>query len=141
MIFENMAASILQRLDKESDIDENVSAGPYFFNENYGKTDARSIYEPEIESTDTTIDDDEGKFISDFVKIAAEQILSGYVVGKDKINPEKLIYINDKHLIDAISRKTTQLHSLLKSGYGKEIAKAHIEQAIRRQLKYLAYNA
>ena len=141
MLFENMAASILQRLDKEADIDENVSAGPYFFNENYGKQDIRSVYEPEIESTDTTIDDDEGKFLTDYVEIAAKQILDGYVTGKDKINPEKLIYITDEELLSAISRKTTQLHSLLKSSYGKDIAKEHIEQAIRRQIKYLAYNA
>ena len=65
---------------------------------------------------------------------------TGYVAGKDKINPEKLIYITDEDLLSAISRKTTQLHALLKSCYNKDIAKELIEQAIRRQIKYLAYN-
>ena len=141
MMFENAAARILQNMESEVEVDESVQAGPYFFNENYGKQDIRSVYEPEIESTDTTIDEDEGKFLTNYVEIAAKQILDGYVAGKDKINPEKLIYITEEDLLSAISRKTTQLHSLLKSSYGKDIAKEHIEQAIRRQIKYLAYNA
>ncbi len=141
MLFENMAASILQRLDREAEIDESVSAGPYFFNENYGKQDLRETYEPETMTNQDDLADDEGALISKHVEIAAQQILDGYTAGKDKINPEKLIYITDEDLLSAISRKTTQLHALLKSCYDKDIAKEHIEQAIRRQIKYLAYNA
>ena len=63
-----------------------------------------------------------------------------YAQTKDKINPEKLIYITNEDLLSAISRKTTQIHALLKSCYNKEVAKEHIEQAIRRQIKYMAYN-
>jgi hypothetical protein len=141
MLFENIAASILQRLDREAEIDESVSAGPYFFNENYGKQDLRETYEPETMTNQDDLADDEGALISKHVEIAAQQILDGYTAGKDKINPEKLIYITDEDLLSAISRKTTQLHALLKSCYDKDIAKEHIEQAIRRQIKYLAYNA
>lgn len=141
MLFENMAASILQRLDREAEIDESISAGPYFFNENYGKQDLRETYEPETMTNQDDLADDEGALISKHVEIAAQQILDGYTAGKDKINPEKLIYITDEDLLSAISRKTTQLHALLKSCYDKDIAKEHIEQAIRRQIKYLAYNA
>ena len=33
MLFENLAASILQRIDRETDIDESGSTGPYYYNE------------------------------------------------------------------------------------------------------------
>ena len=141
MLFENIAASILQRLDKEADVDESVKAGPYYFNENYGKQQLAETYEPNAMLNNDELEDNEGALISKHVEIAAKQILDGYIASVDKVNPEKLIYITDEDLLSAISRKTTQLHAILKSCYDKEIAKEHIEQAIRRQLKYLAYNA
>lgn len=139
MSFENMAASILQRIDQENDIDESVSAGPYYYNENYGKRNLHEEYIPSV-SDKEELENDEGAFLTKYIEIAARQILDGYKVSKTVIQPEKLVYITDKDLISAISRKTTQLHALLKTCYNKDIAKEIIEQSIRRQIKYLAYN-
>lgn len=139
MMFENAAARILQNMDREVEVDESVQAGPYFFNENYGKHTINEMYEPDTMLNADDLDD-EGTLISKHVEVAAAQILSAYAQTKDKINPEKLIYITDENLLSAISRKTTQIHALLKSCYNKEVAKEHIEQAIRRQIKYMAYN-
>lgn len=140
MMFENAAARILQNMERETEVDESVQAGPYFFNENYGKRPTMN----EMYESDTMLNaddlDDEGTLITKHVEVAARQILDGYAAHKDKIKPEKLIYITDEDLLGAISRKTTQIHAILKSCYNKEIAKEHIEQAIRRQIKYLAYN-
>lgn len=72
MLFENMAASILQHIDRESDIDESIS-GPYYFNENYNKLD--ETYEPATMTNQDDLQDDEGAFISKHVEIAAHQIL------------------------------------------------------------------
>lgn len=138
MMFENAAAKILQQMEHEVEIDETVQSGPYFFNENYGKHDINEMYEPDAMSNVNELDD--GELITKHVEIAATQILAAYAQTQEKINPEQLIYITDTNLLDAISRKTTQIHALLKSCYNKEIAKEHIEQAIRRQIKYMAYN-
>lgn len=138
MMFENAAAKILQQMEHEVEIDETVQSGPYFFNENYGKHAINEMYEPD---TMLNVDElDDGELITKHVEIAATQILNAYAQTQEKINPEQLIYITDTNLLDAISRKTTQIHALLKSCYNKEIAKEHIEQAIRRQIKYMAYN-
>lgn len=139
MLFENLAASILQRIDRENDIDESVSAGPYYYNENYGKQNLHEKYISSVSEQDE-LANDEGAFLTKYIEIAARQILDGYKASKVIINPEKLVYITDADLISAISRKTTQLHALLKTCYDKDIAKEVIEQSIRRQIKYLAYN-
>lgn len=139
MLFENLAASILQRIDRENDIDESVSAGPYYFNENYGKKSLQEECVPTVSEQDE-LANDEGAFLTKYIEIAARQILDGYKASKVTIQPEKLVYITDKDLLSAISRKTTQLHSLLKTCYNKDIAKEIIEQSIRQQIKYLAYN-
>lgn len=138
MMFENAAAKILQQMEHEVEIDETVQSGPYFFNENYGKRAINEMYEPDAMLNVNELDD--GELITKHVEIAATQILNAYAQTQEKINPEQLIYITDTNLLDAISRKTTQIHALLKSCYNKEIAKEHIEQAIRRQIKYMAYN-
>lgn len=139
MLFENLAASILQRIDRENNIDESVSAGPYYFNENYGKKSLQEEYVPTVSEQDE-LANDEGAFLTKYIEIAARQILDGYKANKVTIQPEKLVYITDEDLLSAISRKTTQLHSLLKTCYNKDIAKEIIEQSIRQQIKYLAYN-
>lgn len=139
MMFENVAASILQRIDRENDIDESVSAGPYYYNENYGKQNLQEEYIPSVSEQDE-LANDEGAFLTKYIEIAAVQILDGYKASKVTINPAKLVYITDENLISAISRKTTQLHALLKTCYNKDISKEIIEQSIRRQIKYLAYN-
>lgn len=139
MLFENLAASILQKIDRENDIDESVSAGPYYFNENYGKKSLQEEYVPIVSEQDE-LANDEGAFLTKYIEIAARQILDGYKASKVTIQPEKLVYITDEDLLSAISRKTTQLHSLLKTCYNKDIAKEIIEQSIRQQIKYLAYN-
>lgn len=139
MMFENLAASILQRIDRENDIDESVSAGPYYYNENYGKQNLQEEYIPSVSEQDE-LANDEGAFLTKYIEIAAVQILDGYKASKVTINPAKLVYITDENLISAISRKTTQLHALLKTCYNKDISKEIIEQSIRRQIKYLAYN-
>lgn len=139
MLFENLAASILQRIDRENDIDESVSAGPYYFNENYGKKSLQEEYVPTVSEQDE-LANNEGAFLTKYIEIAARQILDGYKANKVTIQPEKLVYITDEDLLSAISRKTTQLHSLLKTCYNKDIAKEIIEQSIRQQIKYLAYN-
>lgn len=136
MLFENLAASILQKIDNESDIDESASAGPYYFNENYSKP----VLHEECVSAQDELANDEGAFLTKYIEIAAQQILDGYKMSNTIIRPEKLVYITDENLISAISRKTTQLHALLKTCYNKDIAKEIIEQSIRRQIKYLAYN-
>ena len=139
MMFENAAARILQGLDREVEIDESVQAGPYFFNENYGKQQMNEMFECDAMLNQDDLEDD-GSFISKHVEVAARQIVDSYAASKQNIKPEQLIYITDEDLLSAISRKTTQIHALLKSCYDKDIAKEHIEQAIRRQIKYLAYN-
>lgn len=139
MLFENLAASILQRIDRENDIEESASDGPYYFNENYGKKSLQEEYVPTVSEQDE-LANDEGAFLTKYIEIAAQQILDGYKASKVSIHPEKLVYITDEDLLSAISRKTTQLHALLKSCYNKDIAKEIIEQSIRRQIKYLAYN-
>jgi len=139
MLFENLAASILQRIDRETDIDESGSTGPYYYNENYGKQNLQEEYIPSVSEQDE-LANDEGAFLTKYVEIAARQILDGYKASKVTVNPAKLVYITDEDLISAISRKTTQLHALLKTCYNKDIAKELIEQSIRRQIKYLAYN-
>lgn len=139
MLFENLAASILQRIDRENNIDESVSTGPYYFNENYGKKSLQEEYVPTVSEQDE-LANDEGAFLTKYIEIAARQILDGYKANKVTIQPEKLVYITDEDLLSAISRKTTQLHSLLKTCYNKDIAKEIIEQSIRQQIKYLAYN-
>lgn len=139
-LFENLAASILQRIDQENDIDESVSAGPYYYNENYGKQSLQEEYIPTVQEQDE-LANDEGAFLTKYIEIAARQILDGYKASKVVIHPEKLVYVTDEDLISAISRKTTQLHALLKTCYNKDITKEIIEQSIRRQIKYLAYNA
>lgn len=138
--FEDTAARILQRME-HTDVNESVySDSPYYLNENYSKPLNESI-PIEIATHDNDELDRDGLLISKFVEIAAIQILNAYIESKDgRIKPDTLLYITDKDLLDAISRKTTQLQSMLKSGYNKNIAKELIEQAIRRQLKYLAYN-
>lgn len=139
MLFENLAASILQRIDRENDIDESVSAGSYYYNENYGKQNLYEECVPTVSEQDE-LANDEGSFLTKYIEIAAQQILDGYKASKVTIQPEKLVYITDEDLLSAILRKTTQLHSLLKTCYNKDIAKEIIEQSIRRQIKYLAYN-
>lgn len=139
MMFENVAASILQRIDRETDIDESVSAGPYYYNENYSKHSLQEEYISTVSEQDE-LANDEGAFLTKYIEIAARQILDGYKASKVAINPAKLVYITDENLISAISRKTTQLHALLKTCYNKDIAKEIIEQSIRRQIKYMAYN-
>lgn len=138
--FEDTAARILQRMER-TDVNESVySDSPYYLNENYSKPLNESL-PIEIAMHDNDELDRDGLLISKFVEIAAIQILNAYIESKDgRIKPDTLLYITDKDLLDAISRKTTQLQSMLKSGYNKNIAKELIEQAIRRQLKYLAYN-
>lgn len=138
--FENIAARILQNMEQSSISESTYVDSPYYLNENYSKPLTESIPVKDI-TTDVDELDKDGVLISKFVEIAATQILNAYIESKNgKLKPEALLYITDKDLLDAISRKTTQLQSMLKSGYNKTIAKELIEQAIRRQLKYLAYN-
>jgi len=138
--FENTAARILQNMERQSVSESVYSDSPYYMNESYGKPMNESL---PIESMTNDVDelDRDGLLISKFVEIAATQILNAYIESKNgRIKPESLLYITDKDLLDAISRKTTQLQSMLKSGYNQNIAKELIEQSIRRQLRYLAYN-
>lgn len=140
MFFENAAAAILQRIDKEQDINESASVGPYYYNENYQPTPLQEAAAFQNLQTDTEMYEGDGALLCKHVELAAYQILEAFVASKPQVRAEELTYITDQGLLDAISRKTTQLHSLLKSAYNKDIAKEHIEQAIRRQIKFLAYN-
>jgi len=141
--FEQAANAILQRIECPGvDASDFRNDSPYFFNENYGK----SLNEAVLPQAATVYDEDslqsEGALITKYVEIAAAQILEAFSESmKGKVLQQKLMYITDPDLLAAISRKTTQLHSMLKSCYDKDIAKELIEQAIRRQLKYLAINA
>lgn len=144
--FENTAARILAHIDNDAGISESVyQDSPYYLNENYGSD--RFLNEdvntslPQNMSYDESGLDDDGVLISKHVELAAAQIFAAFVESKNgKIKPEYIQYITDPDLLAAISRKTTQLQAILKSCYDKTIAKELIEQAIRRQLKYLAYN-
>lgn len=139
--FEDTAARILQNIEHNELSESHYADSPYYLNENYGKPINEAM--PLVTTYNTESDelDRDGILISKFVEIAATQILNAYIESKNgKIKPESLLYITDKDLLDAISRKTTQLQSMLKSGYNQNIAKELIEQSIRRQLKYLAYN-
>ena len=140
MFFENAAASILQRLDKEQDVNESVNAGPYYYNENYQPTLMQEAAAVQNLQSDAELYEGDGAILCKHIELAAYQIYDAFVEYKPAFRAEELCHITDKNLLDAISRKTTQLHSLLKSAYNKDIAKELIEQAIRRQLKYLAYN-
>ena len=138
--FENTAAAILQRLDKEQDINESASVGPYYYNENYQPTPLQEAAAFQNLQTNAEMYEGDGALLCKHVELAAYQILEAFVASKPHVRAEELTYITDQSLLAAISRKTTQLHSLLKSAYNKDIAKEHIEQAIRRQIKFLAYN-
>lgn len=140
MFFENAAAAILQRLDKEQDINESASVGPYYYNDNYQPTPLQEAAAFQNLQTNAEMYEGDGALLCKHVELAAYQILEAFVASKPQVRAEELTYITDQNLLDAISRKTTQLHSLLKSAYNKDIAKEHIEQAIRRQIKFLAYN-
>ena len=140
MFFENAAAAILQRLDKEQDINESASVGPYYYNDNYQPTQLQEAAAFQNLQTNAEMYEGDGALLCKHVELAAYQILEAFVASKPQVRAEELTYITDQSLLDAISRKTTQLHSLLKSAYNKDIAKEHIEQAIRRQIKFLAYN-
>ena len=140
MFFENAAAAILQHLDKEQDINESASVGPYYYNENYQPTPLQEAAAFQNLQTDAEMYEGDGALLCKHVELAAYQILEAFVASKPQVRAEELTYITDQSLLNAISRKTTQLHSLLKSAYNKDIAKEHIEQAIRRQIKFLAYN-
>lgn len=140
MFFENAAASVLQRLDKEQDVNESANAGPYYYNENYQPTPLQEAAAVQNLQSDEELYEGDGAILCKHIELAAYQIYDAFVAYKPAFHAEELCYITDKNLLDAISRKTTQLHSLLKSAYNKDIAKELIEQAIRRQLKYLAYN-
>lgn len=140
MFFENAAAAILQRLDKEQDINESASVGPYYYNENYQPTQLQEAAAFQNLQTNAEMYEGDGALLCKHVELAAYQILEAFVTSKPQVRAEELTYITDQGLLAAISRKTTQLHSLLKSAYNKDIAKEHIEQAIRRQIKFLAYN-
>ena len=140
MFFENAAAAILQHLDKEQDINESASVGPYYYNENYQPTQLQEAAAFQNLQTNAEMYEGDGALLCKHVELAAYQILEAFVASKPQVRAEELAYITDQGLLAAISRKTTQLHSLLKSAYNKDIAKEHIEQAIRRQIKFLAYN-
>ena len=139
MFFENAAAAILQHLDKEQDINESASVGPYYYNENYQPTQLQEAAAFQNLQTNAEMYEGDGALLCKHVELAAYQILEAFVASKPQVRAEELAYITDQCLLAAISRKTTQLHSLLKSAYNKDIAKEHIEQAIRRQIKFLAY--
>lgn len=140
MFFENAAAAILQHLDKEQDINESASVGPYYYNENYQPTQLQEAAAAfQNLQTNAEMYEGDGALLCKHVELAAYQILEAFVASKPQVRAEELTYITDQDLLAAISRKTTQLHSLLKSAYNKDIAKEHIEQAIRRQIKFLAY--
>lgn len=139
MFFENAAAAILQHLDKEQDINESASVGPYYYNENYQPTQLQEAAAFQNLQTNAEMYEGDGALLCKHVELAAYQILEAFVASKLQVRAEELTYITDQGLLAAISRKTAQLHSLLKSAYNKDIAKEHIEQAIRRQIKFLAY--
>lgn len=140
--FENMAASILQRMDSEVELDESVVSGPYYFNENYGKQNLNEAIIPMHVNADAAINsaNDPGSVLNAHIEIAAHQIIDAFLANKPTVDRESLLYITDPDLLSAISRKTTQLHSILRTAYNQEVAREHIEQSIRRQIKYLAYN-
>lgn len=140
MFFENAAAAILQRLDKEQEINESASVGPYYYNDNYKPTKLQEAVAVQNLQSDLVQYENDGAFLSQHIEIAAYQILEAFMSNKSHVKAEELAYITDQGLLDAISRKSAQLRSLLKSAYNKDISKELIEQSIRQQLRFLAYN-
>jgi len=83
---------------------------------------------------------DVNEILATYVRITAEQIFNGYLNKITTYDPKSMLYITDKDILSAINRKTLEIHNLLITSYNITIAKELINQTIRRQLKYLAYN-
>ena len=106
-------------------------------NESNGKSD-----DPDYGIINEDLDNymDVNEILATYVRISAEQIFNGYLNKITSYDPKSMLYITDKDILSAINRKTLEIHNLLITSYNITIAKELINQTIRRQLKYLAYN-